>query len=506
MYEAIRRDHEIHEKSIRKIAEDRGVHRRDVRRAIAGERPPTRRQPHRERPVLGALTVVIDQWLEADRHAPRKQRHTARRVWARLVGEHDFKGSESTVRAYVAQRRRELRQISTEVFIEQEYQPGRDAQVDFGAADVILGGQQQTVNLLLVRCSFSGRTEVVASRQQTQQCLLEGISVALERFGGVFERIWFDNLTAAVRKILRGRERDQTDRFVAFRSHYLFEAMFCRPGIKGAHEKGGVEGEVGRFRRNHLVPLPSFDDLDTLNAYLQQACLDDEARRRDGVEATVGQMWQHSHSRLRQLPKEPFDLTQMRWGQVDSKSRVSVLQNFYSVPTGLVGATVEGNVRSTHIVFKHRGKTVARHERLVGTRQQSLQLDHYLDWFARKPAAMAGSKVVGQSRRRGEIPPAYERLWATLNDKHGQANGTRQFVGVLTLLRKHSAADVTMAVELALSYGAHGQGAVENLLRQLTTKMPQESVPLVDIGDLALYNRPLPSVAAYDRWLSREVH
>lgn len=506
LYEAIRRDHEIHGKSIRRIAEERAVHRRDVRRAIAGERPPKRRVPQRQRPVLGDLTKTIDQWLADDQAAPRKQRHTARRIWARLVADHGFTGCESTVRSYVAQRRRELIQVGTEVFIEQEYQPGRDAQVDFGVADVILGGRQQTVSLLFVRCCFSGRAEVIASRQQTQQCLLEGLAVALERFGGVFERLWFDNLTPAVKRVLRGRRRDETDQFVAFRSHYLFEAMFCRPGIEGAHEKGGVEGEVGRFRRNHLVPLPSMDNLDALNTYLQKACLEDESRQRVGIDATVGEMWDQSQRQLRPCPKEPFDLTQLRWGQVDSKSRVSVLQNFYSVPTGLVGAAVEANITATHVVFKHRGKTVARHERLVGTHQQSLQLDHYLEWFERKPAAMPGAKVVGQSRRRGEIPPVYDRLWATLNNKHGQSSGTREFVRVLTLLREHSEADVTMAVELAISYAAYGQGAVENLLRQLTTKTPEESAPLVDIGSLAVYNRPLPSVTSYDRWLGREVH
>jgi transposase len=246
LFEAIRRDHFVDQKSFRKIAQEHGVHRRDVRRAVRGEAPPTRKESERESPVLGPHEATIDRWLCEDQKRRRKQRHTAHRIWERLCAEKGFTGAESTVRRHVGRRRRELGLTVKEVYIEQDPQPGEEAQVDFGEADVFLGGVLTKVYLLLVRCCYSGRTEVMAFRRQTQQCFLEGLATALSRFGGVFEQLRFDNLAAAVKKILRGRMRKETDRFVALRSHYLFSSEFCRPGKEGAHEKGGVEGEVGR--------------------------------------------------------------------------------------------------------------------------------------------------------------------------------------------------------------------------------------------------------------------
>jgi len=150
--------------------------------------------------------------------------------WERLQAEEGFTGAESTVRKYVGRRRRELGLNVKEVYIEQEHQPGREAQVDFGEADVKLDGVLITVHLLLVRCCYSGKTFAMAFRRQTQQAFLEGLVRALSYFGGVFEWLRFDNLKAAVKKVLRGRNRKETDRFVALRSHYLFKSVFCRPG------------------------------------------------------------------------------------------------------------------------------------------------------------------------------------------------------------------------------------------------------------------------------------
>ena len=505
LYELIRKEHFIEQKSLRRIAREHHVHRRDVRLAIQNAIPPTRKHPNREARTLGAVVDVIDTWLKSDQSQPRKQRHTSRRIYQRLCAEHGFNGAESTVRRHVGNRRRELGFGGREVFIEQEYQPGDEAQVDFGEAQVILGGIQVRLYLLFVRCNYSGRTQVIASHRLTQQSFLESLAHALTLFGGVFRVLRFDNLTAAVKKVLHGRMRKETERFIACRSHYLFESAFCRPGKEGAHEKGGIEGEVGRFRRQHLVPVPAFENLHNFNAYLQTCCQEDESRTMAHKTKTVGALWEISKNALRNLPKEPFDCSTLLEPRVDTKSRVQILRNFYSVPALYVGRQVTARINADVVTVLCDGKSIAVHQRLHGVMEESLVLDHYLEWLRRKPAAMPQSKVLGQTRRRGEFPACYEHLWSALLEKWDDAEGTRQLIDVLTLLRSHSEEEVTMAVEMALSSRCIDAAAVSAILRQIQAPTPIESAPLMDIGVLSRYERSAPDIKHYDRWLGKVV-
>src|SRR4051812_28066347 len=292
LFEQIRRDRDREGLSIRALAERHGVHRRAVRQALASPLPPAKRAPSsRPAPKLGAYRALIDAWLEADREAPRKQRHTSKRIWRRLVDEHGADVAETTVRDYVRARKRQMGWPAADVFVPQIHAPGVGAEVDWGEAQVDLAGVRTTVHLFFMRASFSGAAFCQASLVETQQAFLEGHVDALEWFGGTFERIRFDNLTSAVKQVLKGRRRVESDRFVALRSHYLFCAQFTTPGIAGAHEKGGVEGEVGRFRRNHLVPVPAVADLGELNRLLLAGCEADLGRRIVGREVTVGEAW-----------------------------------------------------------------------------------------------------------------------------------------------------------------------------------------------------------------------
>lgn len=506
LFEHIRREHFIEGKSVRRIAREQRVHRRDVRRAIVGLPPPERKFWTRRATKVGPHEKIIDEWLLADRDVRPKQRHTARQIWKRLCRERGFDGAESTIRRYVGHRRRELGLQVREIFIEQEYQPGEEAQVDFGEADITIGGIDTTVFLLLVRCCYSGRTQVIAFRRQTQQSLLEGLARSFEMFGGVFSRLRFDNLGAAVKKVLRGRQRKETDRFVACRSHYLFKADFCRPGKEGAHEKGGVEGEVGRFRRNHLVPRPSVEGMEELNTYLAQCCLDDESRTMAHRHETVGKLWSACKAKLRPLPTERFDVTEILEPRVDRKSRVQAKQNFYSVPTAYAGRRVVVRVDTDTVTVISGGTVIAIHERLNGTHGESLQLDHYLEWLHRKPRAFAHSKVLGQARRRGAFPDCYDRLWDGLKDRYGDNEGTRQLIDVLMLLRTSDPEEVTMAVELALSHHCIDAAAVACLLRQIQHPAAEGHTPFTDIGPLLAYERPEPDIDRYDLWLNMEVH
>jgi transposase len=287
LFEQLRREHEFGIGTIAGVAAKFGVHRRVVRRAIACALPPPHHYTERSKPKLGALEVFIDRVLDEDRRAPRKQRHTARRIHRRILTEFpDAAVAESTVRNHVRERKRQLGLLRRETFVPQSYSWAQEAQVDWYEAWVDLGDERTKVQIFTMRSMASGAAFHRAYRHATQQAFLEAHEHAFAYFGGVFHLLRYDNLASAVRKILRGYRREETVRFMAFRSHWRFAAEFCTPGE--GHEKGGVEGEGGYFRRNHLVPVPCVADLDALNALLLSGCRADEARVLDGRTQSAG--------------------------------------------------------------------------------------------------------------------------------------------------------------------------------------------------------------------------
>jgi len=500
-FEQIRRDRDREGLSIRALAERHGVHRRAVRAALLSPLPPAKRAPvSRPAPKLGPFRAVIDEWLEADREAPRKQRHTARRIWRRLVDEHGAEVAEVTVRQHVSRRKRELGWPVGEVFVPQVHAPGREAEVDWGQALVELAGAATTVHLFVMRASFSGAAFCQASLVETQQAFLEMHAQAFEWFGGVFAEIRFDNLTSAVKKIFKGRRRVESDRFVALRSHYLFASQFTTPGLGGAHQKGGVEGEVGRHRRNHLVPVPRVTDLAELNQVLLAGCEADLQRRIDGRTGTVGEAWALERSLLLALPGEPFDACETAAPRVDQKSLVTVRQNRYSVPVALAGLRVSARIGAREITISHAGAEVAVHERLHGKFGTSARLDHYLELLARKPGAMEHSLALSQERERGAWPAVLDELWVALTGRYGRSEAARQMVDVLMLCREHSPENVGRAAAGALAAGAIDGRAVAVLARRAQTA--HAPVALTGLQPrLAAHERPAPDLADYDQLL-----
>jgi transposase len=358
--------------------------------------------PERSKPKLGGLEAFIERVLDEDRRAPRKQRHTSRRIHRRILTEFpDAAVAESTVRNYVRERKRQLGLLRRETFVPQSYSWAQEAQVDWYEAWVDLGDERTKVQIFTMRSMASGAAFHRAYLHATQQAFLEAHEHAFEYFGGVFLLLRYDNLASAVRKILRGYGREETVRFMAFRSHRRFAAEFCTPGE--GHEKGGVEGEGGYFRRNHLVPVPCVADLDALNALLLSGCRADEARVLDGRTQSVGAALAEERSHLLSRVAEGFDLADVVFPLVDKQGCVTVKTNFYSVPAG-AGTRVEARVYPLHVEVWHAGRLIARHERCHSRRQHVLDLEHYLDVLSHKPGAFAGSKPLAQWRAAGRWP------------------------------------------------------------------------------------------------------
>ena len=502
LFEIIRRDHHVKELSIRALARKHCVHRRLVRLALKSAVPPERKRAVRRSPVFTpALKRVVDAILKDDQTAPRKQRHTSRRIFIRLVQEHDFVGAESTVRKYVAFRRRELGRCE-DVFVPQSPVAGQEAEVDWFEAYVDFPQGRTKVFFFQMRSCFSGRIFVAAFPRQTQQAFLEAHALAFQWFGGVFPRIRYDNLTAAVRKVLQGRRRLETDRFVAMRSHYLFESIFCRPGLIGAHEKGGVEGGCGRFRRHHLTPVPTFQGFEELNTAMRDACARDDLRVPIGATCSIEASWNQEHPALLALP-EPFDTARVSTPRVSRKGGIRVACNTYSVPVRYVGRKVEARLTARRLEVRHEGKVVALHSRLHGKGEQRLVLDHYLDVLQHKPGAFRGATALRQARERGEWPAVYDALWAAFQVRTSPTDAARDMTHVLMLHRTLDPVVVHQAVATAVELGCVDADAVALLARQLVA--PKQAEPLESLGDLDAHGEAASAdMSMYDTRLLRQ--
>ena len=501
LFEEIRREHEFGVGTIQGVARKLGVHRRMVRQALGDAVPPTRKTPERKKPKLEPVMGFINGVLEADRKAPRKQRHTSHRIYERIRMEfprHQI--GESTVRRYVGGRKREMGFIRQETFVPQSYAWGQEAQIDWYEAVAELDGEPQKLQVFCMRSMGSGGAFHRAYPRATQQAFLEGHELGFRYFAGVFGLLRYDNLTSAVKKILRGYRREETERFIAFRSHWKFQAEFCTPGE--GHEKGGVEGEAGYFRRNHWVPVPKARDLADLNAQLLAGCRADERRKIGDRVQTVGEGMQIERPHLLALSTEGFPLAEDSFPRVDGKGCVRVRNNFYSAPVK-AGTSVRVSVLPAYVEVWHDGRCVARHERGYGNGQQCFNLEHYLEVLERKPGALAGSKPLEQWRQQGRWPTSYDQFWQTLIVRHGKQNGTREMVELLLLGREHGYSELDSAFQQALRLGCSDAAAVRYLMTQARLKRP--APPRLEVAALRAYERPLPEVNAYDALLTAEV-
>lgn len=498
LYENIRREYEFGAGTIAGAARKFGVHRRMVRDAINNAVPTPRKKPNRPHWKLKPAIPLIESMLVEDRSAPRKQRHTAHRIWVRIHKElPGYHISERTIRKYVRKRRLALGLLGREKCVPQSYPWGSEGQVDWYEAYADLGGERTLLQVFELRSMASGGAYHRAYRRATQQAFLEGHELAFKRFGGVFKRLRYDNLKSSVKRILQGHRREETARFIAFRSHWRFEAVFCTPGA--AHEKGGIEGEGGFFRRNHWVPVPQVKDLEDLNRQLLAGCYEDEQRKIAGRDLTVGQAILAEKEHLLPLAEEGFDLAEVSFPKVDGLGRVKVRTNFYSVPVR-VGLEVEAKVYSSCVEIWHEGQCVAVHERCYSRQQEILDLEHYLDVLGHKPGALAGSKPLEQWRKQGRWPASYDRIWERLMTRSGRQNGTRDMIELLRLGKTHGYDKLRQAVESALEMGSCDVSTVQYLMaaEQLDRDRPEQ----IDVGPLSCYERPLPVMTDYDQLLT----
>jgi len=430
--------------------------------------------------------------------------------------------SYSTVRDHVRKRRP---QILAEAgrplelgYVPQTHEPAAEAEVDFHDLWVVLRGVKTKTALFTMRLSYSGRAVHRAFLTQGQEAFLEGHVHAFERLGGVpVDKIRYDNLNSAVKQVLFGRSRQENERWIAFKSHYGFEAWYCQPGHAGSHEKGGVEGEGGRFRRNHCVPMPVVDSVEELNALLEAADEADDARRISNRANSVGHYWAFEKTLLRALPSEAFDTALTLEPRVDRYAQVMVRCNQYSVPARFIGHRVRVKLSASAVTVYDRTSVVARHQRAIGKGAKVLDLDHYLEILYRKPGALPGATALVQARASKVFTAEHDALWAAARKAHGDAAGTRALVEVLLLHRNLDRVDVHAGIMAALSVGSTSPDVVALEARKAAERRGTAAGPdgADDGGRVVILaehrsaavpadERPLPSVDKYDILLGRE--
>ncbi|MGK2854037.1 MAG: IS21 family transposase [Microbacteriaceae bacterium] len=505
-FEGIRRGYRDQDMSIRELAREHGVHRRTVRAALGDAVPPARKVPRRAAPVTGAYVEVVRAWLVADLLAPRKQRHTARRVWQRLIEEEGAVIAESTVRNLVAGLRVEITAGHTKVAIVQEHPPALEAEVDFGEFQGVIAGVVMRLWMFCLRMSHSGKAVHFAYANQSQESFLDGHVRAFEALGGVPVRmIRYDNLKPAVIRCALGRERFEHPRFVALRSHYGFDSFYCIPGIEGAHEKGGVEGEIGRFRRRHLTPVPHVGSLAALNEALAAADARDDDRRITGRVETVGAGFAAEASLLHPLPPRRFDAAARFSARVDAKARICVRQCYYSVPARYAGRRVNVRLAARTLEAYEGHKLVAQHVRALHKGTQVLVLDHYLEVLTRKPGALAGSSVLATARASGAFTPVHEAYWKGARARLGDGPGTRALIELLLLHRTLPTPAVLAAMTEAVTAATFNADVVAVTARAYQARHldPPAPVPLPLTAPPAAHtHRATPSLTGYDQLLT----
>jgi len=461
-YGYIRTAYRVYQKSIKQICRETGHSRETVRKVLRNEPfsyPPRAIQPY---PVLGPYLPVIDQWLEEDKKRPKKQRHTAKRIYRRLVQEYGFTGGSSTVRHYVRSAKVRLGLNVAKAFIPLDPEVGREAEVDWGTALAIIGGKPTMVKFFGMRSRYSAKHFVRGYPCERQQAFLDAHLHAFAFFGGIFPTLVYDNLTTAVRQVLRGRGRVEQTEFTKFHAYYNFTPRFCNPAA--AHEKGGVEGLVGYVKRNYFVPVPEADSFEALNQQLLAECLAYGDHRLQGREKTVNEFFREEQAGLLPLPAMPFTVTQISSGKVDPYATVRVDKNRYSVPSRYVGFKVQVQMDVDRVDLFHAGKRLATHPRVFGNNKWQLNPDHYLELIQQRPGAFQEARPMRQWRQ--NWPPALERLLARFQENQGETAGIKDFVNVLLLYREHSAEAIRVAVELALENHLSSSHGVKHLLLQ----------------------------------------
>ena len=453
MYLEVRMAHFDEGRSRRSIARDKGLSRWVVDKMCGSPEPMGyQRTKPIVKPKLDGFTAIIDHGLEEDKSQPRKQRHTAKRIWERLRAEHGFLGGYTIIKDYV----REYQQHNKEVFMPLAHPPGH-AQADFGEAEVILGGVRQKVHFFVLALPFSDCFYVRGYEAAVSEAWMDGHVHAFNFFGAVPQSILYDNDRCLVVKIHKDGQRRRTLQLQEAISHYLFKDRYGRPGR--GNDKGTVEGLVGYSRRNFMVPVPEFASLSEFNAYLEECCREDQARVLRGHTQSKAQRLIEDLAAMKPLPARAYEPCHKKTGTVTSQALVRYRGNDYSVPTshGHRKVNIRGFVDRVDISCQ--GEVIARHKRCYGQDQTIFNPVHYFSLLERKVGAFEQAAPLAS----WDMPEELKELQRVMEQRN-QRRGRREFIQVLRLLETTKVQELCLVVRQAFERRAVSFDAIRHLL------------------------------------------
>ena len=458
MYAAVRRAVSVEGISQREAARRFGLSRTTVAKMLEFSVPPGyNRQKPVARPRLDPYLGAINQMLLEDKGRPPKQRHTAQRIFERLQQEHGYTGCATSVRDDV----RAQKQSQQEMFVPLSHPPG-DAQVDFGEADVMMGGVLKRVHYFALSLPYSDDTFVMAFPGETSEAFCEGHNHAFAHFGGVPRHIVYDNSKIAVARLFRdarrpGVQRQTTRIFRELQSHYLFEDRFARP--RRGNDKGKVEGIVGYARRHFFVPLPRVRSFDEINAGLLERCQERRGRVLRGHKESIATRFERDREAFLPLPSCPYEACETVATRVTSLSLVRYRGNDYSVPTryGHRDVVVKGTVHQ--VVIGCGSEVIARHARSYEKEDFIFTPLHYLALLEHKANALDQAAPL----QGWQLPPEFPQLRRLLEARLGK-NGKREYIQILRLMEHFPVEVVQRAAQEALRLQAISFDALKHLV------------------------------------------
>ncbi|HIP23013.1 MAG TPA: IS21 family transposase [Rhodobacteraceae bacterium] len=449
----VRRAHFHDGLSGRAIARDFGISGDSVAKMLAYSEPPGyQRTAPIKRPKLDAFADQIDIWLAEDRGRPRKQRHTAKRIFDRLRSECEFTGGYTIVKDYVRSQKRG----GKEMFVPLSHPPGH-AQADFGEALVVIGGVEQKAYFFAFDLPHSDACYIRAYPRANTEAWLDGHVHAFAFFGVVPQSVLYDNDRCLVAKIMPDGVRKRTQRFSAMLSHYVINDRYGRPG-KG-NDKGKVEGLVGYARRNFMVPMPRFADWDAFNDYLEEQCLTRQDDILRGHKVSIGARLEADLAVMQLPPAAPFEACDLQSGQVTSTSMVRYRGNDYSVPVayGHREVWIKGFVG--RVTIGCAAEVIADHPRSYETDDMVFNPLHYLPLIERKIMAFDQAAPL----QGWDLPKAFGTLQRLLEARQGKT-GKREYVQVLRLLERFEMDELHGAIKDALHKRAISFDAIKHLV------------------------------------------
>jgi len=480
---------------MRKAAKVYGINRRTVKKMTEHRIPPGYRRT--EEPRASKLSEHFE-WIReivgGDKAVPRKQRHTACRIYQRLIEERGYKGGYTIVREYV----RALKGTGKEMYCPLLH-PAGNAQVDFGEAVAIIGGEEVKIHVFVMDIPQSDACFVKAYPKENTESFCDGHVSAFEFLGGVPREILYDNTKIAVARILGDGTRKKTKGFCELQSYYLFAERFARVG-KG-NDKGKVENLVGYSRRNFMVPVPRFETFQELNAHLEKCCLKRQDHQLRGHNASIGERLKADQAAFISLPPVPYEAFHFQAGKVNSLAMVSYQRNHYSVPTryGYQDVFIKGFVNE--VVISHGATIIARHKRCYASGEFIYEPRHYLKLLSQKTEAFSQAAPLAH----WNLPEEFGKLESILKRRDGK-EGVREYIKILRLLEDYTMEDVARAVTRALQLGVFSRDAVKHLLLCQLDKRP-ESLDLSQIhSHIPHVKVRMTSAQDYTQLLGRSSH